>query len=78
MAKTALIVRPNHSSKKILYIPNAQIAPDVQLELLYSERQQHVASDEIVFVASRAAGNSEPSFAYDSASNVNGLFAGLT
>lgn len=76
--KTALIVRPNDTNKRTLYIPNAQLAGDDVLELLYSERGQHLADNEVALVPSRAAGNTEPAFAYDTAANVNSLYAGLT
>ena len=75
---TALIVRPNTPTEKTLFIPNASIAPEQVTRFLYDVHADVFSEQEIALVPTRASDSTEPAFAWDTAANINSLFAGLS
>lgn len=75
---TAMIVRPNQSGQNALYIPNAVIAGANEVSLLFSERGLLLQGNELVLRPTRAADNTEPAWAFESAANLITLYAGLS
>jgi len=77
-ATCALIVRPNSSKQRTLYIPNALRASVIDFQIQYGIQVPAVNDTDTILIPTRAAGNTEPAYAWNTAARVNSLYAGLS
>jgi hypothetical protein len=70
----ALVVRPIVTTEKYLYAPAMSIITG-DPRLLFSPDMPFLAEDEIIMIATRAAGVTTPAFAVDSAANIDALYS---
>jgi hypothetical protein len=75
--KQAIIIRPLDNTERYLYIPNAAIVTQ-ETRLLYSPSQSPFDEQEVLLAPTRASDSTEPAWAYDTAANINTLYAGLS
>lgn len=75
---TAIIIRPNSTGQNYFYAPSAVIVGPSTQTFRYGIASELLLDNEVLFGFDKASGNTEPAAAWDTAANINSLFAGLS